>query len=155
MRPSRLSRPSRNCPHQRSQSRKRLGRCRSVGSLAESPLAPSTVSISQAVVQVFLAEREERRVRPAGRVGCRPLRSPVRPRSVADLAPGLHVCFDEFGDHAPPPPSTSSRTKLFCWAVYSVLPLGWAGGASPLSASARSMSPGVRPSPSMGMSSTP
>lgn len=93
MRPSRLSRPSRNCPHQRSQSRKRLGRCRSVGSLAESPLAPSTVSISQVVVQVFLAEREERRVRPAGRVGCRPLRSPVRPRSVADLAPGLHVCY--------------------------------------------------------------
>ena len=65
------------------------------------------------------------------------------------------MCFDEFGDHAPPPPSTSSRTKLFCWAVYSVLPLGWAGGASPLSASARSMSPGVRPSPSMGTSSTP
>ena len=31
-----------------------------MGSLAESPLAPSTVSISQAVVQVFLAERELR-----------------------------------------------------------------------------------------------
>ncbi len=30
---------------------KRLGRCRSVRSLAESPLAPSTVSISQAAAQ--------------------------------------------------------------------------------------------------------
>ena len=38
-----------------------------------------------------LAEREERRVRPARRVGRRPLRGPARPRPVADLAPELHV----------------------------------------------------------------
>lgn len=38
-----------------------------------------------------LAEREERRVRPARRVGRRPPRGPARPRPVADLAPELHV----------------------------------------------------------------
>lgn len=44
------------------------------------------------------SDAEEPAPRPAGRVGRRPLRGPVRPRSVADLAPEFHVCHAVVAD---------------------------------------------------------